>query len=183
MTSISHNQRLNLHFFEPSVGILTLHFKFILPLMSAWGGYLQFPHLDQAVISGYLVPGRQSRENLSAFLKNDLFFFVFKERKPRPLGVILNYVSLSIRTRFCFNFFFPQIGRSQSWIPSAHQIPLPTPTHPRQRDYLLTPPKGQTGGWRWPTSRSSLSTFDGWTRSTFETGYQHQSYHITPRLA
>lgn len=90
MTSISHNQRLNLHFFEPSVGILTLHFKFILPLMSAWGGYLQFPHLDQAVISGYLVPGKQSRENLSAFLKNDLYFFVFKERKPWPLGVILN---------------------------------------------------------------------------------------------
>ena len=81
MTSISHNQRLNLHFFEPSVGILTLHFKFILPLMSAWGGYLQFPHLDQAVISGYLVPGRQSRENLSAFLKNDLFFLRFQGKK------------------------------------------------------------------------------------------------------
>ena len=81
MTSISHNQRLNLHFFEPSVGILTLHFKFILPLMSAWGGYLQFPHLDQAVISGYLVPGRQSRENVSAFLKNDLFFLRFQGKK------------------------------------------------------------------------------------------------------
>ena len=130
MTSISHNQSLNLHFFEPSVCIFTLHFKFILPLMSAWGGYLQFPHLDQAVISGYLVPGRQSRENVSAFLKNDLFFFVFKERKPWPLGVILNYVCLSIRTRFCFNFF-PQIGRSQSRIPSAHQPPPPPlPPHP-----------------------------------------------------
>ena len=81
MTSISHNQRLNLHFFEPSVGILTLHFKFILPLMSAWGGYLQLPHLDQEVISGYLVPGRQSRENVSAFLKNDLFFLRFQGKK------------------------------------------------------------------------------------------------------
>lgn len=127
MTSISHNQRLNLHFFEPSVGILTLHFKFILPLMSAWGGYLQFPHLDQAVISGYLVPGRQSRENLSAFLKNDLYFFVFKERKPWPLGVILNYVCLSIRTRFCFNFFSTDWPQS---ISNTIRPPTPRPPHP-----------------------------------------------------
>ena len=133
MTSISHNQRLNLHFFEPSVGILTLQFKFILPLMSAWRGYLQFPHLDQAVISGYLVPGRQSRENVSAFLKNDLFFFVFKERKPRPLGVILNYVCLSIRTRFCFNFF------STDWPQSILNTLRPPTSPPAPHPHLSSP--------------------------------------------
>lgn len=139
MTSISHNQRLNLHFFEPSVGILTLHFKFILPLMSAWGGYLQFPHLDQAVISGYLVPGRQSRENVSAFLKNDLFFFVFKERKPRPLGVILNYVCLSIRTRFCFNFFFHRLAAVNLEYPPPTNLPPPHPHSPSPKRLSFNP--------------------------------------------
>ena len=74
------------------------------------------------------MPGRQSRENVSAFLKNDLFFFVFKERKPWPLGVILNYVCLSIRTRFCFQFFFHRLAAVNFEYPPPITPPPSPPT-------------------------------------------------------